>query len=463
MTPHPLRLLLDFDQRAQRDGEQPPDVLHRRDRRFALDCQQRGVQPTLERWLTHQERLSGPGAAPASQRLLRRWRGITAGFAGAGAVLGIVAMAGLLFYDGSQRINVTVILAFVLLQLALALATTLQAVIGWQPWRWLGRRLRLPDAPPVHARLRPLFMARAAQAGGTAFALSALATLLILVVVEDLAFGWSSTLTLASDRYLALVRALASPWGWLWPQAVPTRELVEGTRFFRAGPGPEATDPALWGQWWPFVTLLWCTWVLLPRLSLLVFSHWLLRWRASGLLARHPARQALLRRMANPTIDSGHDQAGDGLLPEPPAGRRPGPVPASDLAIAWAGAAEPRLPSALARLDGRYYRAGGRASLAEDDAVLAEVGTRLDVAAPPPVLVLTRGWEPPTGELQDFLLAARAQWPGSARVVLVPLADPSEPAPGQRWLAPWQRFAERLPTGFATVAVATGDTATVPE
>lgn len=81
-------------------------------------------------------------------------------------MLGIVAMAGLLFYDGSQRINVTVILAFVLLQLALALATTLQAVIGWQPWRWLGRRLRLPDAPPVHARLRPLFMARAAQAGG---------------------------------------------------------------------------------------------------------------------------------------------------------------------------------------------------------------------------------------------------------------------------------------------------------
>lgn len=239
-------------------------------------------------------------------------------------MLGIVAMAGLLFYDGSQRINVTVILAFVLLQLALALATTLQAVIGWQPWRWLGRRLRLPDAPPVHARLRPLFMARAAQAGGTAFALSALATLLILVVVEDLAFGWSSTLTLASDRYLALVRALASPWGWLWPQAVPTRELVEGTRFFRAGPGPEATDPALWGQWWPFVTLLWCTWVLLPRLSLLVFSHWLLRWRASGLLARHPARQALLRRMANPTIDSGHDQAGDGLLPEPPAAVAPG-------------------------------------------------------------------------------------------------------------------------------------------
>lgn len=79
------------------------------------------------------------------------------------------------------------------------------------------------------------------------------------------------------------------------------------------------------------------------------------------------------------------------------------------------------------------------------------------------MLILTRGWEPPTGELQDFLLAARAQWPGSARVVLVPLADPSEPASGQRWLAPWQRFAERLPTGFATVAVATGDTATVPE
>ena len=50
MIHNPLRLLLDFDDRIQRDRDQAPAFLHRRDRRFALDCQQRGQSPDAALW-----------------------------------------------------------------------------------------------------------------------------------------------------------------------------------------------------------------------------------------------------------------------------------------------------------------------------------------------------------------------------------------------------------------------------
>lgn len=463
MSRHPLRLLLDFDQCVQQDREQPPEFLHRRDRRFALDCRQQGVRPDLGRWLAQRRQLSGTGAgAPASQRLLRRWRRITLAFAGAGAVLGILTMTGLLFYDSSQRINVTVILAFILLQLLLALATTLQSLTGRPPWPWLARRLQLPAAPPVHAHLRPLFMARAAHAGGSAFAVTGLATLLILVVVQDLAFGWSSTLNMAGEHYLALVRALALPWGWLWPEAVPTRELVEATRFFRVAVTEDAGNPAQWGQWWPFIALTWGCWVLLPRLLLLAASQGLLLWRAARLLAQHPERLALLQRMQTPGIDTGSTHQDQQPLPAAPAPAQPGVMPRSALVVAWAGAAEAGLPQALAAQASSIYRAGGRATLADDEATLARIKEQLQATDGHTVIVLTRSWEPPTGELQDFLLAAHERWPARTRVALVPLAPHPEQPPDARQLAPWLRFAARLPEGFASIAL-TATTATEPE
>ena len=59
MTDNPLRLLLEFDSQAQRDRSQPPTFLHRRDRKFALVCEEQGEAPDAARWLAHLNRLSG--------------------------------------------------------------------------------------------------------------------------------------------------------------------------------------------------------------------------------------------------------------------------------------------------------------------------------------------------------------------------------------------------------------------
>ena len=292
----PVRRLLDFDAQYRRDQQHTPDFLHRRDRRLALAREQDGAPPPdAAAWLSA---VDAPGAGAA----LRPWRRGRAALTLAGAVLGVLTMLGVLYVDGQGRINVTLILALALLQLLLALATTAQALSGRRPWgRLLGRG---DGAPPVLRQLHPQLAARAAHGAGLAFAATALLTLLVQVLVRDLAFGWSTTLQTSAPAYHALVEQLAWPWrGWL-PGAVPGLELVEQSRYFRLG-GEAPADPERLGAWWPFLAMLWLCYVLLPRLILLGLAGLHLNHRAGVLLQRHPGWAALHERFATPWVDSG--------------------------------------------------------------------------------------------------------------------------------------------------------------
>ncbi|MFC6330446.1 DUF2868 domain-containing protein, partial [Alloalcanivorax gelatiniphagus] len=129
MSSSPLRLLLDFDAQYRRDRDQTPAFLHRRDRRLALVREQAGATPpSLAEWL------HAVGNGRHDTTSLRRWRRLNGGLLLAGGVLGVLTMLGLLYVTGPARINVTLFLALVLMQLLLALATTGQALVGWRPW-----------------------------------------------------------------------------------------------------------------------------------------------------------------------------------------------------------------------------------------------------------------------------------------------------------------------------------------
>ncbi|MDS1308931.1 MULTISPECIES: DUF2868 domain-containing protein [Marinobacter] len=454
MTDSSLRLLLDFDACAQRDKGQAPAFLHRRDRKFALTCEQQNVKPTPKRWLAHINHLSGPGAGtPPSATTLRFWQRINSGFMVAGTLFGLLTMLGLLFYDGGQRINVTVIVAFVAFQLLLAVLTTVQSLAGWQPWRALLRRFRNHPESPVFTKLQPVLMARAAQLGGVCFSLAGLATLLVMVVLQDLAFGWSTTLETNASRYHSLIAAIATPWAWIWPAAAPDLALVEATRFFRASAGAAGMEPARWGQWWPFIAMLWTTWALLPRLILALLAGVLIRRKARQLLASHPAMQALLYRMETPALDTGNQYNDASDLPDTDTQLKLQPLPDAAIVLCWAGAGDPELPDALASGKSLIAKAGGRLSLENDRQTLKKIAEQLAEQAGRTVIVVTRSWEPPTGELEDFLANAREHWPKGTRVALVPLATRIDREPDDHQVQQWLRFAKRIGLEFVTVSL----------
>lgn len=454
MTDHSLRLLLDFDACAQRDNGQAPAFLHRRDRKFALTCEKQGVTPSPERWLAHMNHLSGPGAgaAPAT-KTLRLWHRINRGFMAMGAVLGMLTMLGLLFYDGGQRINLTVIMAFVAFQFLLAVLTTVQSIAGWQPWRGLLRRFGNSPESVISERLQPFMMARAAQFGGLCFATTGLATLLVMVVLQDLAFGWSTTLNTDASTYHRLLTAVATPWAWLWPAATPEFALVEATRFFRASASDASLNPARWGQWWPFVAMLWTTWALLPRLVLGVLASVLIRRNAKHLLANHPAQRALMYRMETPALETGNDHNDATDLPNTDTRLSLQPLPEANIVLCWAGAGDPELPAALSEGKNLIAKAGGRMTLVEDQQTLDLIATQLTKEPSLSVLLSTRSWEPPTGELDDFLASAKKSWPSGTQVALVPLSTHIEREPDAHQIQQWLRFAERAGKDFVSVSL----------
>lgn len=462
--PGVLETLLALDDQYQRDRQQSEDFLHRRDRRYGLDHPQRPL--SASHWLQQLQRFSGSPQVQRTDPRLTLWRRIYWLMVVAGALLGLLTMAGLLFYDGGQQINVTLILGFVALQLLLAVVTALQGLFGWQPWRlvsdWLQQRQ--PDLPAAGlAPLRPQLMTRNAQAAGTAFAVMALLTLLVSVVIQDLAFGWSTTLATASADYHRLVATLAWPWaGWL-PAAAPDLQLVADTRFFRLGDSPHSpagADAARWGAWWPFLAMTWLVYVVLPRGLLLLFARWHLQHRARQQLRRHPAFQALQWRVETPLLDTGSQTPDTGRLPESAEGKLR-PLPVTHLAIRWAGAGdEGRLAQRLTTPP-TLASAGGSQSLSDDRGALK----RLAAAAQPgdnDVILFTRGWEPPTAELEDFILDALETLP-HLRLALAPLPTEQRPLTDSQ-LAQWHRLESRL--GQPRVSVChtdTGRTGTGPE
>ncbi len=454
MTDSALQLLLDFDARVQHEASQSAELLHRRDRRFALTCSERDVTADARAWLEHLDRLSGAGGDESlGVKLARQWRRLAAGFGIMGALFGVVTMVGLLVYEGGQRINVTVLMAFVLLQLLLALLTTLQASLGWQPWRPLLVRFQKEPATRALQQMQPLLMARAAHTGGLCFSVSALITLLIALVIQDLAFGWSTTLSAAPAGFTRLTTSLAWPWHALWPAAVPDLSLVEATRFYRTSTGMSDVPPTRWGDWWPFIMMLWLTYVVLPRAILLAVAQGHIVMRARHALHAHPGWRALQYRMETPTLDTGngHNDAED--TPGEFHGAAPRLLPQASVLVYWGGVADDSLPAAARERARLISSAGGRATLESDRQTLQQIARTMSDSNGSDVLLVARGWEPPTGELQDFLEAAQSLWPPRTRLTIVPVShDTAAPVPKHQ-LTQWLRLQERFPAGFVSVAL----------
>ena len=437
-----LSLLLDFDEQYRRDRQQDRGFVHRRDRQLATERDIDGSRGSLAAWL---DAVRGHDSDPdhVGERM-RAWRWMRVLFVGGGSVLGAAAMLGLLYYDGGRRINVSLIIGVALLQLLLSVLTTAQAWIGWQPWHGVFRSLAarwLPEhaqAQPVLRTLAAPLAARVAHSGGLAFGIAALVVLLSQVVIHDLAFGWSTTLQASAPAYHELTSALAWPWRSWMPSAVPSLALVEQSRYFRVGPAV-ATNPELLGIWWRFVAMLWLSYVILPRLALLALARGQLAWRVRHQLAVHPGRAELRDRCTTPWIASGGGVGTGTLPPADSATLAPASATPGRMLIRWADAGDTALARQWLGADALSLDAGGSASLDADRAVLERAR-----AVGGPLIILTRGWEPPTGELADFVTHARQRL-AHEPIQLLPLAAGLPPRlAAATALAPWQRFIQRL-------------------
>jgi hypothetical protein len=253
------------------------------------------------------------------------------------------------------------------------------------------------------------------QLFAVAFNLGALASCLRLILLSDLAFAWSTSVTsLDAAQVHRLCTMLAWPFGWIVPEAVPTAELIEHTQYFRlegrfagAAAGTRG-DAQLAGEWWRFLIACTVTYGLLPRVLSYALFFRKFRRAERNVPLDTPAVQRVVTRMTTPALST---RAQD-VIEQGAEAARPvelslrGPERATALLlyrdIPTDGAL---LKRALAQSLGveatSLHRAGGL-DVSEDAALCRTLGEGTES-----VTLVAEAWEAPDKSLRNLLSALR--------------------------------------------------------
>jgi hypothetical protein len=461
-----LAHLIDLLAQLRRDEDRDLEFLRRRDREIGrrLAPRELGRRAQLQAWLAE---LPDPPELGRQVALVQRAGNGLLGFAGLAIGWGVARA--LLHYDGSQPVNVIhSLVVFVGLQLLLLLALSVtllpRGVVRWVPGlralqealgvfspgqlRRLGERFLPQEArrllaaalgsgsahQRLFARVQKWALVTSAQWFGVAFNLGALAGCLYLVAFSDLAFSWSTTLEVPATLLHRLTSALATPWSWFLPQANPSLELIEASRYFRFKEGVlpgmtsgSPTDPAVLGGWWPFLLAAICCYGLLLRSLLLGFATWRYRRAVEFTLLHAHGTQDLWDRLNSVLVETRSEQpevtgAPTADAPDPFGGK---PLEGhSCVLVNWAGVDLPG--GVLARLlleraglePRRALHAGGANPLEADQRLVAEAA---EVAGEGPVVILVKAWEPVLLEFLDFLGDLRVALGECIPIVVMPV------------------------------------------
>ena len=446
-----LDQLVDLEVQLELDAELDPNELRQRDRRIGLDLAEVGSdrRALILAWL---ERVREPGGSPG-RRAAQALRAVTLVLAALGLILGSGTATGLL--AASRPVNVWYFLGvLVLAQVALLGLWCLAAL---PPMAWLARlQSTLPALAP--GRLAPLLgrvlpartrqglevvvgrwaifdrlygtvrrwqILALSQAFAVGFNLGALAASLVLILFTGLEFAWSTT----PDSGAALewvFAALARPWAWVLPEAAPSAQLVEATRYW---PGRGFENPRgleLASGWWPFLVVSLVFYGLAPRVLTAWFSRSMLRRSLNRVALDHTGYQRLVERLREPLVET--RAPGAEVLPEE-GGAGVVPMQPLDLAkrtatvLDWGaiGLAPEELTKRLVERFGvpvaEMLAAGGPDPAGDARALERIPRDRGDRA----VLVVVKAWEAPTRDLRNFLGELRVRLGDGAPLVVVPV------------------------------------------
>ncbi|MEX2365209.1 MAG: DUF2868 domain-containing protein, partial [Pseudohongiellaceae bacterium] len=294
---------------------------------------------------------------------------------------------------------------FIVFSHGAGLAGWVLAIPVW-PVSWQGRIL---EALRGHSAKAWFFFQT--QILALSFAAGNLLAFFIMLLATDINFVWRSTLLEASD-ILPLLDFIAWPWQF-WQPGQPGLELLRQTQDFRLQ--ADSLDAGITGLWWRYVLAAQLCYNLLPRTLMLLYARY--HYRRHSRLEKPPSRPV------GPEPVNKIPQTGN--LAEVQY-RITGPWSL----VNWADAPEFCLEYISEGL-GQPQRVYAVTSL--DDSSLAQA-----VQGQSRPVVLVKSWEPPLGELRDYL--------GKGPGYILPL-DWTETEVGRIkpvHLQEWQRFCGSL-------------------
>lgn len=445
----PLSDLIDLNAALGTDSASDLDLRKQRDRRIGRALQAHRGQPQRQLcgWL---EQVEIPGWQRHGQTAVQLYHVLCVGLAVMGLIGGWALTRAVLYYTGDRPINIFNAIGLLVIPQILLLLLWLLTALPWRlplfgtlqsalrllhPGRlarlaagWFPQRSRQgldvlwdSDNALLMAPVVRWLLSFWSQLFSVWFNIGVLAAVFYLIAFSDLAFAWSTTLNLDNASFHRALTWLSWPWHSVFPDAVPGRELVEASRYYRLESGSFGADPASsptlaaqLGGWWPFLVAAVVCYGLLPRLLTLLVSWLRLRHHLGRALPRLPGAPELLARMNSPLVTTAALRPEHALVAEPLADTPGRPLSAATripcAIVGWSDALDSRdqfVPSlsALGLEPHSWSSAGGACSIQQDSETIAALCRGADEA----VAVIARAWEPPLLEFLDFLQSLRRQ------------------------------------------------------
>ncbi len=325
---------------------------------------------------------------------------------------------GLLSYSGDAPVNVIYYIAMALFLPLLSMILSLISMFSRGefsnffthlfPLYWIEKLVEfLPSKARKVIQLIPpslskwMFLDRL-QRFSLFFSIGILMALLAIVVVKDIAFGWSSTLNITAEEFHSLLAMVGSPWKTWIPSAIPSLELVEISHYFRLGEQLDYTmiqNADKLGAWWKFLAMSTLVYAVLLR-----FIFWLLvRSGYQKVLKREflelEGVDSILREFDTPFVSTNAPKIEKHLaIVEETDEQVSEDVRRSYHDILGWNFSDDELSLAndSKRIIGeRYFVTGGSNSFMDDEAIAEKVVKT--------VLLYVKSWEPPTMDFVDFL------------------------------------------------------------
>ncbi len=371
-----------------------------------------------------------------------------------GFFTGLALASALLYYDGSQPINVLVLLIFLVLlplllffvSLILPLLNSNSVVSGLNAGSMVFSFLK-KKSPVLEAffsssrsdaakdKLLRWRLLLYSQQFGMALAIAALLTLLARVSFSDLAFGWSTTLDIEASTLSPWVQALAWPWVTWFPEAVPSTSLIEQSRYFRLANGTSELSAQTLTGWWKFIAMC----LLVYGIGFRVLATWVANFNykkaIQEMLMQHSEVTALLDRFDAP-IGSGQEQA-----PIVSAERQTTTsastfdFQSADAIILWNSARSSNKDLQHKNI----IEVSGDGDLQIDSEVIRQI----DVNETGKIHIITKAWEPPLLEFHDFIQILRTKFGSEVSISIQPISANNE-LPDATDVEIWRHSIEKL-------------------
>ena len=337
-------------------------------------------------------------------------------------VLGFFSGVGLLSYSGHEPVNVIYFIAMVvflpLFTMTLTLLSMFRAnstqsmLVHISPAFWMEKILRLlPNKiednlkeVKINSLLANWIVIKRSQILALAFSFGLLFALLGVVATKDIAFAWSTTLSISSESFHDFLQTLAFPWRDLYPAALPSVELIEQSQYYRLGDKLSEEmiqNASKLGEWWKYLVFATLFYAIILRFAMYILSEFGLKRAVRRSFLTLDGAQKLLHDMNEPIISTHANENEQQIIQRSTVYTQMiYTLDASyDFVQGWAIAKEnlPVIADSMKVISPKFFEVGGANTLDEDTEIIHHSQGE--------VLLYVKSWEPPTMDFIDYLEA----------------------------------------------------------